>query len=183
VVTTLATSLVLAVAEGEGESIELLPDTAELIWGAVGFFLLMLLMFKFVFPKVNQTLEDRSAAIQGKMEEADSKLAEAERAKVDFEANIADARGEANRIVEQAKQDAEALRADIIARAEDEAAQLLEKARTDVAGERERLLQELRAQVGIMSVELASRIVERELDVTTHQALVDDYIQDLSRTN
>jgi F-type H+-transporting ATPase subunit b len=180
VVTTVATSLVLA---AETDGLQLLPDMAELIWGAVGFALLMALMFKFVFPKVNQTLEDRSAAIQGKMEEADGKLAEAERAKADFEASIADARGEANRIVEQAKQDAEALRGDIVARAEDEAAQLLEKARADVAGERERLLQGLRAQVGRMSVELASRIVERELDVTTHQALVDDYIQDLSRTN
>jgi F-type H+-transporting ATPase subunit b len=173
----------LAVAEDASGVDLLLPALPELIWGFVAFLLLLGLMAKFVFPKLNQTLEDRSAAIQGKMEAADGKLAEAEQAKVAFEANIADARGEANHIVEQAKQDAESLRVDIIARAEDEAAQLLEKARADVAGERERLLQELRAQVGLMSVELASRIVERELDVTTHQALVDDYIQDLSRTN
>lgn len=174
----------LAVADGEASGTDLLlPAMPELIWGAVAFALLMGLMFKFVFPRANQTLEDRSAAIQGKMEAADKELQEAQRTKAEYEAGIADARGEANRIVEQAKQDAEALRGDIIARAEDEAAQLLEKARADVAAERERLLQELRAEVGRMSVELASRIVERELDVTTHRALVDDYIQDLSRTN
>jgi F-type H+-transporting ATPase subunit b len=183
VVATIATSLILAVTEGEPEGIQLFPDTAELIWGAVGFLLLMLIMMKFVFPKANQTLEDRSAAIQGKMEEADAKLAEAESSKADFEAGLADARGEANRIVEDAKQTAESLRRDIVAKAEDEAAQLLEKARADVAAERDRVLQELRTQVGVMSVELASRIVERELDPATHQGLVDDYIQDLASAN
>jgi F-type H+-transporting ATPase subunit b len=183
VVIQLATSLVLAAPAGEDEGIQLLPEEPELIWGAVGFALLMLIMFKFVFPKVNQLLEERSAAIQGKMEAADAKLAEAEASKADFDSRIADARGEADRIVAEARETAESLRRDIVAKAEDEAAELLEKARADVASERERVLQELRGQVGVLSVELASRIVERELDASTHQSLVDEYIQNLSRTN
>lgn len=173
----------LAVAEDASGVALLIPAWAELIWGFVAFVILMALMFKFVFPKANQALEDRSAAIQGKMEEADNKLLEAERSKADFDAGLADARGEANRIIEDAKQTAESLRRDIVAKAEDEAAQLLEKARADVNAERDRVLQELRAQVGTLSVQLASRIVERELDGATHQALVDEYIQNLSRTN
>ena len=173
----------LAVAEDASGIDLLLPAIPELIWGFVAFLLLMGLMFKFVFPKADQALEDRSAAIQGKMEEADKRLVEAEKSKADFEAGIADARGEATRIIEEAKQTAESLRRDIVAKAEDEAAQLLEKARADVAAERDRVLQELRSQVGVLSVELASRIVERELDPSTHQLLVDEYIQNLSRTN
>lgn len=173
----------LAVVEDASGAELLLPALPELVWGAVAFFALMALMAKFVFPKANQTLEDRSAAIQGKMEQADAKLAEAETSKSEFEAGIADARGDANRIIEDAKQSAESLRRDIVAKAEDEAAQLLEKARADVATERERVLQELRTQVGVMSVELASRIVERELDTATHQGLVDDYIRDLASAN
>jgi F-type H+-transporting ATPase subunit b len=174
----------IAVAEGEPSGQELLlPAMPELIWGLVAFLLLMGLMYKFVFPKASQVLEDRSAAIVGKMEEADRKLQDAQASKAEFDAQIADARGEANRIIEDAKQTAESLRRDIVAKAEDEAAAVLSKARADVAAERERLLQDLRAQVGVLSVELASRIVERELDATTHQSLVDEYIQDLSRTN
>lgn len=173
----------LAVAEEASGADLLVPAEPELIWGLVAFLLLMGLMFKFVFPKANQVLEDRSAAIVGKMEEADRKLQDAQASKAEFDAQIADARGEANRIIEDAKQTAESLRRDIVAKAEDEAAAVLSKARADVAAERERLLQDLRAQVGVLSVELASRIVERELDATTHQSLVDEYIQDLSRTN
>lgn len=169
-----------AAADG---GIALLPDTSELIWGLVAFLLLLGFMTKFVFPKANTALAERRAAIQGKMEEAEAKLVEAEEARRSYEASIADARGEANQIIEDAKSAAEQVRADIVARAEAEAASLVERARADVAAERDRVLQELRTQVGSLSVELASRIVERELDASTHESLVDDYIQRLSSTN
>ena len=160
-----------------------LPAAAELVYGAIAFGIVFFVLSKLAFPKIGQLLDDRAAAIQGRMEEADKKLVEAEQAKAEFEAGLADARGDANRIIEDAKQTAESLRRDIVAKAEDEAAQVLEKARADIAAERDRLLQELRSQVGIMSVALASKIVERELDASTHEALVDEYIDDLARTN
>jgi F-type H+-transporting ATPase subunit b len=178
----LATILLLAVEEG-AEGIELLPEPPELIWGLVAFLILMGLMLKFVFPKLNQTLEERAAAIQGKMEEADERLSDAEEAKRSYEASIADARGEASRIIDEAKTTAESLRADIVAKAEAEAAVIVERAQTEVLAERDRALQELRTQVGAISVELAARIVERELDTATHQGLVDEYIQQLSSQN
>jgi len=180
---TLATTIILAVAEGEGGGIELLPDPSELIMGTIAFLLLAALMIKYVFPKANQALEDRAAAIQGKMEEADAKLTEAEETKRTYEAGIADARGEADQIIEDARASAETVRADVIAKAEAEAAAIVERAQTEVAGERDRVVQDLRAQVGAISVELAARIVERELDPETHQGLVDEYIQRLSSQN
>jgi F-type H+-transporting ATPase subunit b len=179
----LAMQTLLALEEGAEEGIELLPETPELIWGAVAFLLLLAIMSKFVFPRVNEMLDDRSAAIQGKMEEADAKLAEAEESKARFEESIGDAQGEATRIIEEAKSTAESLRADIIAKAEEEARGIVERAQTEVAAERDRALQELRTEVGALSVDLASKIVERELDASTHQGLVDEYIQQLSRNN
>jgi F-type H+-transporting ATPase subunit b len=171
---------ILAVDNG---GIDLVPDTSELVMGLIAFLLLMLLMMKFAFPKLNAMLEERQAAIQGKLEEADSKLQEAEESKRNFEASLGDARGEATRIIDEAKSTAESLRADILAKAESEAAAMIERAQADVAAERQRVLQELRSQVGTMSVELASRIVERELDSATHEGLVDEYIQRLSNQN
>lgn len=174
---------IVAAAENGQESVEILPATPELIWGLVAFLALLAVMYKLVFPRVNQMLEDRAAVIEGRMEEAEAKLGEAESTKADFEARIADARGEANRIVDEAKQTAESLRADIVARAEEEARGIVERAQNEVAAERDRALQDLRTEVGSMSVELASRIVERELDASTHQSLVDEYIERLSRSN
>jgi F-type H+-transporting ATPase subunit b len=175
--------LTTTILAAEQEGIELLPAPPELVWGLVAFLLLLGIMYKFVFPNANQMLEDRATAIVGKMEEADTKLAEAEEARARFEAQLADARGEANRIIEDAKSTAESLRADIVAKAETEAAAIVERAQADIQAERERALQELRTQVGVISVELASRIVERELDAGTHQILVDEYIQRLASQN
>lgn len=169
--------------DGGGGLEFILPAPAELLYGAISFAIVFWVLAKLAFPKIYGLLDDRSAAIQGRMEEAERELAEAERAKADYQSRIADAKGEANRIVEEAREQAESLRADIQARAEEEARQIVQRAQNDAAAERDRTLQELRAEVGIMSVELAGRIVEKELDASTHEQLVDQYIQDLSRQN
>ncbi len=167
----------------ENGGINLLPDASELIWGTVAFVILLALMLKLVFPKLNETLEERGAAIQGRMEDAEAKYQEAERARADYEESLAEARGEADRIIEEAKAAADDLRNEARSRAEAEAAQIIERAQSSVASERDRVLSELRGQVGALSVELASRIVERELDASTHEALVDEYIDQLSSQN
>lgn len=179
------TTLILAAETGEEVDglLLLLPEAAELVYGLVAFLIVFFVMRRFAFPGLNTMLENRQHAIQGKMEEAEATRAEALEAKRDFEASIADAKGEAARIRDEAKADADRIRADLVAKAEQDAAQIRERAQADAAAERERTLQELRSDVGRMSVELASRIVEKEVDPATHQSLVDEYINNLSRSN
>jgi F-type H+-transporting ATPase subunit b len=173
-------NLVLA---AEPSGIELLPETPELIWGLVAFLILFLVMRKLVFPRLNTALEERRTLIEGKLEAADAKLVEMEQAKRTFEDSLGDARGEAGRILEEAKAAAEATRETILATAREEAQRIVERATTDANAERARLLEELRGQVGALSVQLAERIVERELDAATHSGLVDEYIQRLAARN
>lgn len=177
--------LFLAAAAGEeADGLTLiLPEAAELVYGLLAFLVVFFVLRRLAFPSLNAMLEDRRAAIQGKMEEAESMRTEAETAKREYEASIADAKGEAGRIRDTAKADAERIRAELIAEAEADAAAIRERAQVDAAQERDRALQELRGDVGRMSVELASRIVEKEVDPATHQALVDSYINNLSGTN
>jgi F-type H+-transporting ATPase subunit b len=171
--------LLSAETGGSGRDL-LLPAAPELIWGLFAFIVLFLVMRKLVLPRLNEALEQRSAAIEGKMEEADAKLIEMEEAKRAFEASLGDARGEAGRIVEEAKAAAEASRESILSAAREEAQRMIERATADATAERVRLLEELRGQVGALSVQLAERIVARELDAATHAGLVDEYIQRLA---
>jgi F-type H+-transporting ATPase subunit b len=179
----LATSLVLAATPGADPELQLLPDMAELLWGTVAFALLMVFMFKFVFPKMNAALDERSALIQGRMQEAEVARAEADQVRSQYEAQVADSRAEANRIVDEARAQAERLRVDAVARAEEEAAQIRARALDEVAAERGRLVSELRGHFAAISVELAGKIVQRELDEQQHRALVDQYINELSGLN
>lgn len=175
---------VLATEAGaEESSIQLLPDAAELIWGLVGFALLMAFMWRYAFPRIGQMLDERQAKIQGQIEEAEAQRQEAELLRRQYAEQLADARSEANGIVEEARGDAERVRADIIARAEEEAQQMRARAREDAEAERGRLVQDLRGQVATLSVDLASKIVQRELDENRHRALVDQYINELSGLN
>ena len=160
-----------------------LPDFAELLWGAVGFGLLYLILRKFVFPSMATMLEERGAKIQGQMEEAESAKQDAEGLRRQYEEQLADARSQGNTLVEEARAQAERVRADVLARAEEEAQQIRDRARSDVAAERGRIVQDLRGQVATLSVELAGKIVQRELDPEQHRQLVDQYINELSGLN
>ena len=180
--TLAAIPLVLAV-EGRDPELQLLPDFPELLWGVVAFSLLMAFLFTFVFPKLNRTLDERSAKIQGQIEEAEAVRGEAEQLRKQYEEQLADARSEANKVIEDAREQAERLRQDVLAKAEEEAAQIVSRAREDAEADRGRLVQELRGQVATLSVELAGRIVQRELDEAQHRELVDQYINELSGLN
>jgi F-type H+-transporting ATPase subunit b len=175
--------LVLAAVENGDEGLQLLPDFAELLWGAVAFAILMGFLIWKVFPGLNRTLDERAALIQGRIEEAESTRQEADQLREQYTEQLADARNQANTIVEEARADAERVRADILAKAEQEATQIKARAREDLDAERGRLVQDLRGQVATLSVELAGKIVQKELDETRHRELVDQYINELSGLN
>lgn len=177
--------LLLATEAGgeEAGTAVILPAAAELVYGFIAFVIVFVVLSRVAWPMIDQTLEDRRAAIQGRMEEADRALREADETKAEYRSRLDDARGEANRIIEDAKQTAESLRRDIVAKAESEAKAIVDRAQTEVAAERERTLQQMRSEVGTLAVQLAARIVEKELDPSTHRHLVDEYITRLSSSN
>lgn len=177
--------ILAAESEGGGGSPfgVILPEPAELVYGFIAFAIVYFVLSKLAFPRINSVLDDRTAAIQGRMEEADRAKREADALKTRYDEQLSDARSESNRIIDEAKSTAESLRRDIVAKAEAEAQTIVSRAQNEVAIERERALQELRSEVGALSVQLAAKIVEKELDPAAHQHLVDQYIQELSRTN
>jgi len=158
---------------------DLYPKISELIIGAIAFGILFLFMAKWVLPRLNQTLEARRGKIQGDLEKAEQARADADKLLADYRQQLAGARADANRIVEEARQTAEALREDLSKKAEDEARGIVTRAQEEIRAERDRVFQELKAQVGELSLALAGRIVGSELDRDRQGRLVDEYITEL----
>jgi F-type H+-transporting ATPase subunit b len=175
--------LILATQEGGDQSLQLLPEWPELIWGAISFAGLLLVIGRYAWPRMNAMLEERRARIQGQLEEAENIRHEAEELRRRYQEQLKDARATANEIVEQARADAERVREQKVREAEEEAQAIRQRARDDAQAERSRLVQQLRTQVAALSVDLAGRIVHRELDEEQHRTLVDEYIDQLSRMN
>jgi F-type H+-transporting ATPase subunit b len=158
----------------------ILPATAELIWGAICFAVVASLLIKFAFPRIRETIEARERAIQGSHEEAEKARDEAKALLDDYKRQLAEARSESNRIIEEGRQSAEQVRKDLVARAEADAEGIVARARDQIQQERQRTVQELQSQIGAMSIELAEKVVGRSLDGATQRDLVDAYINQVT---
>jgi len=152
------------------------PATPELIWGSLAFLIVLGVLVKFAFPTMKKTLADRQAKIRDDLEGAEAAKAEAERERDDYRQKIQDSRQEAVEILEAARGDAERVRADIIARAETEANDIKARANEDIRLATERAQADLQASVKDLSIELAEKVVEHNLDADTQRALIDNYI-------
>jgi F-type H+-transporting ATPase subunit b len=170
----------LAAEEASGPENPILPDIAEIIFGGLAFLIVFGLLAKFAFPALNTMLAERAEKIQGEMEKAEGARVEADSVLADYKAQLAGARDEANRIIEESRKTADQLRKDIQAKAEQEASATVARAQEEIRAERDRVFQELRGQVGDIAVELAGRVVGRSLDKGTHERLIDDYIDQVA---
>jgi F-type H+-transporting ATPase subunit b len=175
--------LALLAAEAAEEKNPILPDIAELVFGGLAFLIVFVALWKFAFPALNKMLDERAAKIQGEMEKAEATRGEADTLLADYRAQLAGAREESNRIIEEARKTADQLRRDVQTKAEKEAADTVARAQEEIRAERDRALQELRGQVGEIAVELAGRVVGKSLDKSTHDQLIDEYIDQVSSGN
>jgi F-type H+-transporting ATPase subunit b len=157
----------------------ILPATNEIIWGSLAFAVLFLAFLKWGLPAVRNMMAVREDRIRGDLERAESARNESEQVLEQYRAQLADARTEASRILEEARQAADQMRRDLIARAEADAAELRGRAQEDIRLAGERAMADLRTRVADLSIELAERIVERNLDRDTQLALIENYINEV----
>ncbi|MFM8305311.1 MAG: F0F1 ATP synthase subunit B [Actinomycetota bacterium] len=152
------------------------PALPEIIWGGIAFLIVLGVLMKFAFPALKKGLKDREEQIRSDLEAASRAREEAEAESAQYRAGIGDARSEANVIIEDARSDAERIRREVVERAEAEAADIRERAQEDIRLAQERAMSDLRAQVADLSIGLAERVVERNLDRDTQVALIESYI-------
>jgi F-type H+-transporting ATPase subunit b len=155
----------------------ILPATNELIWGGVSFVVLLVLLSKFAFPALKKGMDDRTERIRKDLDEAEGAKTEADRIRDDYSRQLADAKAEAGRIIEEARQAADAVRRDLTARAEQEAQELRQRNAEQLETERTRIMSELRGQVSTLAIELAEKVVEANLDRDANNRLIESYIQ------
>ncbi len=152
---------------------------ATLIAQIINFLLLAYILKKFVFGKVLQAMSDRQARIVGNLESADRERAAAEELKREYQEQLAQARTQAQVIVEKATKLAEQAKDDILKEARAEHARLLKDAQEEIARERERAVAELRNEVVSLSIAAAGKIIGQNLDANANAKLVSDFINNL----
>lgn len=174
-------NLMLAVAEESEGFNPLSPQMGLYVWTLIAFIVVFYALAKWAFPRLEETLADREKRIKEDLEKAEETKADAEKILEEYKQRVAQAREESNKIIDEARQAAEHVRKELIGKSESEARLIVDKAQNQLEGEKERVLSELQAQLAQWSTEIASRIVERELDPATQKELVERFIADIQK--
>jgi F-type H+-transporting ATPase subunit b len=158
----------------------LLPDLTELIIGAISFFIVFGVLGKLLLPRITTVLAARTDAIEGGIQRAEEAQAEASRTLEQYRAQLAEARHDAARLREEAKEQGAQIIAEMREQAQAEARRLTEAAQKQIEAERQQAIASVRTEVGALSVQLASRVVGESLtDEARQRRVVDRFLDEL----
>ncbi|MSO86190.1 MAG: ATP synthase F0 subunit B [Acidimicrobiia bacterium] len=152
------------------------PATDELVWGSLSFLVLFLLMRKYAFPSIKKGMNDRSDRIRSDLDAAEQAKSEAAELLDGYRVQMADAQSEAGRIIDEARQTAEALKKDAAARLQTELAETRSRAATDIEAAKVQATADLKGELATLAVGAASAVVNKNLDPATQTQLIEDYI-------
>ena len=150
-------------------------------WLGIAFLLLLTLLGKFAWGPITSALEERENTIEESMTRAERALAEAKQLQADNEAARREAERQAQSILREAKEQAEAQRAADVDKTKAEIARLQEAARADIETQKQQALAELRSEVAALAVGAAEKILQQKIDGAEQSALVDRFITDLPK--
>ena len=148
----------------------LLPSWPEFIIGTILFVLVFGVMAKLLLPRIQQTLAERTELIEGGLAKSEEAQSEAKALLDQYREQLAEARHEASRLREEAREQGAQIIAEMREQAQAEARRVTEAAQAQIEAERQQALISLRAEVGTLATELASRMVDRflsELEVSS----------------
>ena len=146
--------------------------------------MIQLLIFKkFLLNPVKNVIAERKAKADSQIADAAKLRTEAEAMKAEYEQNLQNARAEANQIVARAQKTATARGEEIVDEARAQAAALKQKAEADIAQERKKAVNEAKDEIGGMAMEIASKVVEREIKEADHKDLIDEFIKNVGEAS
>ena len=146
--------------------------------------MIQLLIFKkFLLNPVKKVIAERKAKADSQIADAAKLRTEAEAMKAEYEQNLQNARAEANQIVARAQKTATARSEEIVGEARAQAAALKQKAEADIAQERKKAVNEAKDEIGGMAMEIASKVVEREIKEADHKDLIDEFIKNVGEAS
>jgi len=171
-----------AAAPPPGEGSQIPPtDWGLQIWTFVAFVVLLILLAKFAFKPIAQALDRRGETIKNSIAEAEKQHAEARKLMEDYQKQVADARSEAGKILEEARQLGERVRKEVVDKASAEASATVQRAQEEIQRLKEKGVQDMKDTVAALSVQIASRVLEKEVNEATHRQLIENLIKDLGK--
>ena len=151
----------------------------NLLWTVVDVLILYVLLRKFLFKPIQMILAKRQTEVDSTYEEAAQATLDAETAKADYEERLLTAHAEAEKITTRALESAKDSSAALLKEAEKESAALRERASRDIALERRKAMNDAKGEISALAVEIAAKVVKKEISPEQHEALFEQFIDEL----
>ena len=146
-------------------------------------FIQVYLIKRFLFKPVNEMLEKRKALADAQIREAEKAKADADAIKTEYEQNMKEAKEKANEILTTAQKTAALQSEEMLKEATAQAAALKSKAESDIAQEKRKAVNEIKDEIGGMAVEIAGKVIEREISEEDHTKLIDEFIANVGEAS
>ena len=139
----------------------------------------MWLIKKFLFKPVQKVLAQRQQLADAQIADAEAARTDAEAMRADYEQRLAAAKEEAATLVQNATRTAQLRSEEILRQAQADAVEIKNKADADIAQQRKKAINEVKDEIGGIAMDIASKVVEREIDQQAHQDLIDEFIRNV----
>ncbi len=159
----------------------LLEINWNLLFSAITVLVLYLILKHFFFEKVHKFMEARKAAVQDNLERAKATEEEAQALLSEYQATLSNAEEEKRAIIKKAKAEADRRADAIVGEAKIQAQRIVSEAHENMRAEEEKAVVQLKKEVSSLAVLAAERIMQRELDEKSQQALVDQVLEEAAR--
>ena len=142
----------------------------------INLFIQVYLIKKFLFKPINEILEKRKNLADKEIKEAREAKDEADSLKVQYEDSLTNAHAEAAQIVSDAQKEAQQKADTLVHEAEAEAQSIKARAAADIEQEKKKAINEAKDEIGSLAMEIAGKVVEKEISESDHKKLIDDFI-------
>ena len=151
-------------------------DPWTLIAQLLNLFIQVMLIKKFLFKPIREVLAKRKALADAELADAAKAKEEAEALKSEYEESMKQARDKANDILNTAQKSASQQSEEIIREANAQAVSIKAKAERDIEQERRKAVNEIKDEIGDMAMEIAGKVIGREINSSDHEKLIDEFI-------
>ncbi|RPF54109.1 F0F1 ATP synthase subunit B [Aquisalibacillus elongatus] len=157
-------------------------NVGDMLAQLIIFIVLLVLLKKFAWGPLMKVMKEREDHIANEIDTAENNRKEAERLMSEANAELKESRQNAHQIIEDAKQTAKTQESSILDQARQEAERIKESAREDIAQERDKAVQQLQEQVATLSVQIASKVIEKELSADEQDELIQEYLKEVGES-
>lgn len=157
-------------------------NAGTMLFQLVAMLILLALLKKYALGPLLNIMKEREDYITGEISSAEKKNEEAKKLIEEQQALLKEAREESHSLIENAKKLGEQQKDEIIKAARQEAERMKESARSEIVKERDQAVSALREQVASLSVMIASKVIEKELDEQAQEKLIQDYLKEVGES-